>query len=126
MPQTLSQDLRNRLIAAVAGGSSCRAAAARFGIAPPTAIKWVKRWRQSGSLEAKRRGGDRKSSPLETHAEDILALVREKPDITLREIVEYLEERHGLKTAPGTVWRLLNRHRMTFKINGARPRTATA
>lgn len=49
MTRPLSNDLRERLIKAVAGGATCRAAAARFGIAPSTAIKLVRRWRDTGT-----------------------------------------------------------------------------
>ena len=38
MAQPLSMDLRSRVLAAIDGGMSCRAAAARFGVAPATAI----------------------------------------------------------------------------------------
>ena len=41
MTQPLSDDLRRRVVAAVDGGMSRRAAAKRFGIAVSTAIKWV-------------------------------------------------------------------------------------
>ena len=44
MPKPLSIDLRERVLAAVAGGMSRRAAAERFGVAPSTAIKWVATW----------------------------------------------------------------------------------
>ncbi|WP_188723030.1 helix-turn-helix domain-containing protein, partial [Nitratireductor aestuarii] len=40
MGHVLSMDLRVRLLAAIEGGLSCRAAAARFGVAPSTAIRW--------------------------------------------------------------------------------------
>jgi transposase len=40
MGQPLSMDLRTRLLAAIDAGMSCRGAAARFGVAPSTAIRW--------------------------------------------------------------------------------------
>ncbi len=40
MGHVLSMDLRVRLLAAIDGGMSCRGAAARFGVAPSTAIRW--------------------------------------------------------------------------------------
>ena len=40
MPQVLSQDLRERVVAAIDGGMSCRAAAARFGVSAASAIRW--------------------------------------------------------------------------------------
>ena len=46
MPKPLSQDLRERLIAAVEGGQSRRSAARRFGVAASTAIKWLDQWQR--------------------------------------------------------------------------------
>ncbi len=125
MTRPLSNDLRTRLISAVEDGLSRRTAAERFGIAASTAIKWVDRWRRVGEVRPHRQGGDNRSHRIEAHAEEILALVEEAPDITLAEIAAYLDERYGLEVAQSTVWRLLDRHGMTFKKNRARQRTAT-
>jgi transposase len=126
MATSLSTDLRQRLISAVESGQSCRAAAKRFGVAASTAIKWVSRWRSEGHAEARPRGGDRHSYRMEALAEEILGLVAQSPDITLAEIAAHLEAAHGRRIAPSSVWRLLDRHGMTFKKNGARQRAATA
>ena len=48
MGKGLSEDLRARVIAAVEGGVSRRAAAARFGVSASSAIRWVREWRQTG------------------------------------------------------------------------------
>ena len=69
-------------------------------------------------------GGDKRSHPIEAHAAAILALIEERPDVTLVEIASHLDKVHGLKVAPSTVWRLLDRHGMTFKKNRARQRAA--
>jgi len=61
-----------------------------------------------------------RSCRIEAHAEEILALVDGTPDITLSEIALHLDATHGLKVAQSTVWRLLDRHAMTFK---KKPRT---
>src|SRR3712207_8340568 len=53
MPGPLSQDLRDRLTAAVAAGSSARAAAERFGVSESTAIRWAQRWRAEGEADRK-------------------------------------------------------------------------
>ena len=42
MAKSLSEDLRARVIAAVEGGLSRRAAAARFGIGAASAVRWVR------------------------------------------------------------------------------------
>ncbi len=124
MTKPLSIDLRERLVSAVEGGMSRRCAAERFGVAASTAIKWVDQWRQTGSIRPQPQGGDKRSHRIEAHAEEILALVAETPDITLAEIAERLNEAQGLKVAQSTVWGLLNRRGMTFKKNRARQRTA--
>lgn len=122
MALALSFDLRRRVVAAVEDGVSCRAAAARFGVASSTAIKWLQQWRRTGGIEPRPRGGDKRSHRLEAHAAGILALIDETPDITLAEIVAHLQAQHELAVAPSTVWRLLDRHGLSFKKNGTRRR----
>jgi transposase len=74
----------------------------------------------------KPQGGDNRSHRIEAQAEEILALIDKAPDITLAEIVTHLYERHGLKVAQSTVWRLLDRWGLTFKKNRARQRARAA
>ncbi len=126
MTTPLSKDLRNRVIDAVDGGMTRRAAAERFGVAPSTAVRWVDRWRKTGNREPLPQGGDMRSHRIEVHSQAILALIDETPDITLGEIAEHLEVCHGLAVAQSTVWRLLKRHDITHKKNRARSRTAKA
>jgi|TARA_B100000959_G_scaffold284712_2_gene357122 transposase len=125
MTKPLSIDLRQRLVSAVDGGMSRRSAAARFGVAVSTAIKWVDQWRRTGDVRPRPQGGDYRSQRIEAHAGEILALIEARPDITLGEIALHLDETHGLRVAQSTVWRLLDRHGITFKKNRARQRTAT-
>lgn len=125
MTKPLSNDLRERLVSAVDDGLSRRSAARRFGVAASTAIKWVDRWRRTGSVAPCRQGGDYRSQRIEAHAAEILALIDDGPDITLGEIAAHLDEKHGLTVAQSTVWRLLARHGMTFKKNRARLRATT-
>jgi transposase-like protein len=49
MPAPLSRDLRERIVRAVAGGSSIRYVALRFDVSPSAAVKLMRRFRQSGS-----------------------------------------------------------------------------
>ena len=125
MTKSLSQDIRERVVSAVEGGMTRRSAAKRFGVAPSTAIKWVDRWRRTGDIGPRPRGGDHRSHRIEVHAEEILALIVGTPDTTLSELAEHLEETHGVVVAQSTIWRLLDRRGMTFKKNRARER-ATA
>ncbi len=125
MTKPLSNDIRERLVSAVEDGMTRRSAARRFGVAASTAIKWVDRWRRTGDVGPRPQGGDRRSHRIEAHAEEILALIEATADITLGEIVAHLDEVHGLRVAQSTVWRLLERHGMTFKKNRARLRATT-
>jgi transposase len=116
----LSNDLRHRVTSAVDGGMTRRAAAERFGVAASTAVRWVHQWRQTGSVEPRSQGGDKRSHRIEAHAEEILTLVEETPDLTLAEIAAHLEQAHGLRVAQSTVWRFFRRHGITVKKNRAR------
>jgi len=91
MAKPYSQELRERVVAAVEAGATQQAAGDRFGVSDSSAIRWVQRWRSSGELAAKPRGGG--ISPLEAHAAMLLSLVAEQPDLTLDEGCVLLRER---------------------------------
>jgi transposase len=112
MPKPYSDDLRERVIEAVEAGASRREAAENFNLSPSSAVKWLQRWRDTGSARAKPTGGS--TSPLEEHVEWLLALVAEQPDLTLDEIVAAMRKRQipGSRTA---VWRFFARHDLTVK-----------
>ena len=62
MARAYSQDLRDRVIDAVASeGLSRRAAARRFGVSPASAIKWLQRWHRTGERGSAGTGGHRPS-----------------------------------------------------------------
>ena len=65
MTRPLSDDLRRRVVRAVDDGMSRRGAAKRFGIAPSTAIKWVRAWQRTGCYRPRSQGGDRRSHRIE-------------------------------------------------------------
>src|SRR4051812_7927288 len=88
MGKTLSQDLRSRLIAAVDGGMSRRAAAERFEVAVATAVRWVRAFRTSGTTAAKPKGGDRRSHRIEAYRDVILGAIEAQKDITLVELAD--------------------------------------
>ena len=88
MARSLSVDLRRRVVEAIAGGLSCRAAAQRFGVSASSAIRWRAQERREGDVRPKRQGGDRHSQRIEAHAELILSAVAAKSDITLAELRE--------------------------------------
>jgi transposase len=122
MGKPLSNDLRSRLVTAVAGGLSRRAAAERFGVSVASAVRWMQAVNTTGSVEAKPQGGDTRSHHVEAFRDVILDAVAAQKDISLVELAELLRVEHGATFAASTVWRFLDRHAMTFKKNGARSR----
>ena len=126
MGKPLSIDLRSRLVAAVAGGASRRAAAKRFGVSAASAVRWVQAVTTAGTVEAKPQGVDKRSHRIEAFSSVILAAVAAQKDISLVELAELLRTEHGASFGASTVWRCLDRHGMTFKKNSARSRAGTA
>jgi transposase len=126
MAETLSEDLRRRVIMAVEAGASRRAAAERFGIGVATAIRWVRMFRTTGILAALPKGGDLRSDRIEAFRDVILAAIEAQKDVTLVELAAMLMREHGASFAPSTVHRFLARHRITLKKRPARHRTAQA
>ena len=123
MARSLSVDLRRRVVGAIEGGLSCRAAAERFGVSASSAIRWRAMERREGDLAPKRQGGDRHSQRIEAHAGLILSAVAARSDITLSELREQLRER-GVAVAIGTLWRFFKRRKITRKKVGPCRRTA--
>lgn len=90
------------------GGMSRNAAAARFGVAVSTAVRWLRIWRTDGVATACPKGGDQRSERIERHRDVILAAVEAQVDITLVELAALLRDRHGVSVAPSTIWRFLD------------------
>jgi transposase len=117
-------DLRVRLLAAVDGGLSCRAAATRFGVAPSTAIRWQAQRRETGDFAPKPQGGDMRSRRVEERAGDILAIWKKRKDISLEELRLALIE-VGLSVSVAGLHRFFMRRGMTRKKRLAMPSSRT-
>ena len=117
MPRPYSGDLRARVIEEIASGASRREAAERYGISASVVVIWAQRWKQTGSFMAKPSGGS--TSPLEDHAEFLLVLIAEEPDLTLDEIVAATEKR-GIACSRTAVWRFFDRRNISFKKRALR------
>jgi transposase len=124
MAPPYSQDLRDRVIAAVEGGLSRRQAAELFKIGASTAVTWLKQLKSTGSAAPKAMGGDRRSR-LTDERDWLLARVSEAPDLTLEELRAELRAR-GVVVGYGTVWRFFAGEEFSFKKNRARQRTRPA
>lgn len=114
MGRVLSRDLRDRVVAAVEAGMSCRQAAVRFGVSASSAIRWRQLALRHGTPAAKRQGGDNRSARIEAHAVFILSTLEARDDITLAELRALLAER-GTPVGFATLWRFFDRHSITRK-----------
>jgi transposase len=116
-------DLRERVVAAIQGGMSCRAAAGHFSIGESTAIRWARRARETGAPAPLRPGG-RRPFVLAGEADWLRTRFAEKPDITLREVLAELHER-GIEVSYYGVWNMTGRLGLSFKKKPARQRTGS-
>lgn len=118
MTRPLSNDLRERVVAAVLGGESCRAVAARFGVAVSSVVKWSQRYRASGTVAPGKMGGYRKRI-LEPHRAFIAERIERTPHLSLHKLKDELAAR-GVKVSHDTVWQFLRREGLRFKKNAVR------
>jgi transposase len=119
MTAPLSNDLRERVVAAIMAGESCRSVAARFGVAVSSAVKWSQRYRATGSMAPSKMGGHRKRV-LEPHRGFIIARINQTPHLTLHGLKDELAARE-VKVSHNAVWLFLRREGLRFKKNAARP-----
>jgi transposase len=114
MGKPYSLDFRKRVVAAVeTGGLSCNQAAKQFGIGISTAIGWVRRLRETGSIEPGKMGGYKPKAISGEHRVWLLQRVRDR-DFTLRGLVGELAER-GLKVDYRSVWEFVRAEKLSFK-----------
>jgi transposase len=119
MTRPLSNDLRERVVAALAGGESCRVVAARFGVAVSSVVKWSQRYRTTGSVKPGKMGGHRKRL-LEPHRAFIVKRIGQTPHLTLHGLKDELAAR-GVNVSHNAVWMFLRREGLRFKKNAVRP-----
>jgi len=119
MTRALSNDLRERAVAAVRDGETCRAVASRFGVAVSSVVKWSQRYRATGSVAPGKMGGHRKRV-LEPQRAFIMERLGQMPHLTLHGLKAELAAR-GVKVSHNTVWMFLRREGLSFKKNAVRP-----
>ena len=114
MARPYSLDLRERVVGAVVkGGVSCHKAAVQFGVGVATAIAWVRRFRETGSVVPGQMGGHKPRAIVGEHEVWLRQRVREK-DFTLRGLVAELAER-GLAVDYRSVWNFVHAEKLSFK-----------
>lgn len=124
MVRPISTDLRERLVLAVErDGISARAAAARFDVSVSSAIKWVRRHRETGSVNPDKMGGYKPNILSGAHADWLIA--RTQTDFTLRGLVAELAA-SGVQVDYVQVWRFVHARGLSFKKKRPAGRTVAA
>jgi len=114
--KTYSQDLREKLLAAVDRGMPRKEAVGVFGVSPATLKRWLRRRRETGSAAPKSRPGMRPRIGASTG--ERLALWRQleaHPEATLEEHRELWERQHSVRVSVSTVSRAIRRLGWTYK-----------
>lgn len=119
-----SEDLRQRVVAAVEGGLSRHKAAARFSVSVASVVRWCIRKVETGGVAAKPMGGHVKPK-LTPERDWILSRLAAEPGLTLEELRRELAER-GVQISHGALWAFLDREKLSFKKNSARRRARAA
>jgi putative transposase len=101
------------VVAAVAGGESCRSVASRFDVAVSSVVKWSQRQRRTGSVAPGKMGGHRPVL-LAPHRDFIAQRVQAQPHLTLHGLKDELAAR-GVIVSHNTVWTFLRREGLRFK-----------
>ncbi|TWH23644.1 putative transposase [Aminobacter sp. J15] len=122
MTRPVSNNLRERVVQAITSGATCRAAAARFGLAVSSAVRWSQHYRAAGSVAPAKMGGYRKFV-LEPYRAFIVERINQTPQLMLHQLKEELAAR-GVKVSHDTMWRFLRREGLRLK-NTVRSRAGT-
>ena len=113
MGRSYDRALRERVVRAADSGLSARAAAARFDVGVATAIRWVRRWRETGELDDA--AARPKRSVLDDHSGWLAQLRDAEPDLSCRAVCARLAEDRGVQVHQSTLWYWLRRNGVTFK-----------
>lgn len=126
--QSLSLDLRQRIVTALEAGQTRAAIAARFDVSQSSVYRLQRQWKQERSLSPKKRPGRAQAlSPEELPA--LQELVEEhlakQSDPTGAILVEDWQERTGKRVGLSTMHRALHRLKLPFKKSVVLPRKET-
>ena len=119
-----SQDLRERVLRAVARGERPTAIAARLEVSRVWVYQVAKRFKQSGQRGSLPMGGHRRSrvAALESTLRE---WIKAEADVTLAELCARLGER-GITIKVPALWHQLNKWKLTFKKKLCTPASSRA
>jgi transposase len=125
MPHSLSNDLRERVVAFVEALHACHEAAARFDTSVSFVVNFMALWRETG-LVVPRPASGRRHGKLDAAEAFLLAAVARAPDITMPELAAALLEEKAIAAAPQSLSRWLIKKGLSFQKNTSGQRTRQA
>lgn len=114
MGKPYSQDLRDRVIAAVDMGTGAYVAASLFQVSVSYIYKALIRRRKTGEVTARPSGGGPKPK-LARHDDALRARVAAEPDITLVELQAWLLAERRVNVSIGCLWNRLKFLKLPLK-----------
>src|ERR1700737_4409994 len=105
MGKPYSDDLRERVVAAIEAGHTRVKVAERYNLALSTVGGFIKRKRETGSISPGKFGGH-KTFALAAHADLVKKLIAEQPDSTLAELKARFAK-NKVKVSQSAIFRFL-------------------
>jgi transposase len=124
--QSYSQDLRDRVLAAVDGGMAARRASATFGVSPSYIYKAMIRRRLTGDSGPNPNRGHRRRKLAPDQEAALAARIEARRGTTLMQLQAWLLAEHGVKLSTGAMWNAVRRLGLSFKKTAARRRAGPA
>jgi transposase len=114
-------DLRTRVLRDSDAGMASKDVAAKYSVSRAWVDRIKQRRRESGELAPRKQTTFRRRTLTTAQEERLVVLITARPDRTLAELREALPTTAALST----IWRAIDRLKLTVKKNGTRRRTAT-
>src|SRR5580700_8224152 len=121
----LSQDLRQRIIAARERGEGTGEVCQQFGVSRKSVERFWKQHGRTGQCELKQIGGYRRSR-LQKHDRNLRRWIGVQPDLTLGELQRRCWEQLHVAIGITALWHRLERLGLSYKKNDARRRARSA
>jgi len=121
----LSQDLRQRIIAARERGEGTGEVCKRFRVSRKSVERFWRQHQQTGQCLPKKIGGYRRSR-LAEHDRALQRWIEAQPDLTLAELRQRCGDQLQVSIGLTALWHRLRRLGLSYKKNDARRRTRPA
>jgi transposase len=121
----LSEDLRQRIVAARTDGAGTGEVSQRFGVSRKSVERFWKLHCTSGHCRPKQIGGYRQSR-LKKHEKRLRRWIAQQADLTLVELQQRCQKELDVQIGLTALWHQLDRLGLSYKKNDARRRASAA